>query len=115
MASISWSAQPPARGGVLAQYVCVTPDGVRLTIEIRAGGSWLWIEDDGGVRVLAFPDTDVNGVLGKLSRVEALPSTSSYLTHMSQLGVSLVAHEQFERTFVNTLPPPGDAVFFYFS
>ncbi len=115
MASIRWSPQPPARGGVFAQYVSTTPDGVRLTIEIRAGGSWLWIEDDGGTRVLAFPDTDVNGVLGKLSGVEELPSTSTYMIHMSKLGVSLVAHEQFERAYVNMLPPPGDAVYFYYS
>ena len=103
------------RGGVLAQYGCVTPDNVQLTIEIRQRGSWLWIEDDGGTRVLAFPDTDVHAILGKLSGIEALPSTSTYLQHMTQLGLTLIAHEQFEHTFLNTLPSPGDAVYFFFS
>lgn len=115
MATLRWAACPPGRGGVLAEYSTANPDGGTLTIEVRRDGSWLWIDDgQGECRVLAFPDTDVNAVLGKMSRVEQLPSVAGYLGYMSELGLTLIAHEQFQRSFLNELLDPADAGVFYF-
>ncbi len=115
MAEVSWSKERPGRGGVREQYVCHKPEGGLLRIEIRQDESWMWIEDGGETRVLKFEATDMNGIFEKLNQIEDLPSVGNYLTFMSDLGLPLVAHEQFERTFVNTLPPPGDAAFKFFS
>jgi hypothetical protein len=115
MANISWSRMPPGRGGVLSELVTPNPEGGTLTIEVRRDGSWLWIRDDQGeCRVLAFPDTDVNGVLRKMSGVRDLPSVANYLSYMSQLSLTLIAHEQFQHSFLNELPDPADAGCFYF-
>ena len=115
MADISWGRRPPGRGGVVDEIWCRNPAGGTLTLEVRADGSWLWVQDEEGeCRVLQFPETDIDSVLEKMSGIDDLPTTSNYLLYMSRLGLTLIAHEQFRKMFVNELHDPGDGGYFYF-
>ncbi|MBN2191992.1 MAG: hypothetical protein JW751_04190 [Polyangiaceae bacterium] len=115
-----WHEVVPERGGVRRQFECHGSPTVKLLLEERIDSFWLWIDDDThGRAVLSLdPGSSPVAVAQVIVRHQAELSAAAYLKACRDFGricpTAIVAWEQFERPYVNYLPPHGDAICKFF-